>query len=209
MNSDFARVLNIFSKHCFLQLVPLAQKLQFWQCCRTVVARSSKVFSSNLETFEELNFFLEIFFSPWKDPLTCRPECWKPCRKRFVKVKKISQKTKRTKKVGKLQKNFFLESSWDARVRIWQPCRWNSAGKQRISTQSSKVLELFYFFETTNFHQIVPLDTLNAVLNTLTNVFCLKIWKSLSQSPKTKNRSWSKKKKFLQCSYWLLECNFQ
>ena len=81
-------------------------------------------------------------------------------------------------------------------MRIWQPYRRNSARKQRISTQSSKVVEHYLFFETTNFHQIVPLYTLNAVLTKLTKLFCPKIRKCPGHSPQTSKKSFLSKRIF-------------
>ena len=131
---NFVMVLYSLLKPCFLLLVSLAHRLKSRQRWRTVVARSPKVFRSNLKTFEELkNFSLQSLFVhkmifwhvDWsfgnageRDSLT---------------VKNNHSKNKKDQKIGEfLDKIISPMISWDTRVQIWQPCWRNSARKYRI-----------------------------------------------------------------------------
>ena len=60
--------------------------------------------------------------------------------------------------------------------------------------KSPKVVEQFKFFETIVFRQFVPLNTLNAVVNKLTNNLCLRVRNCLCQSPQTRKKRFISKR---------------
>ena len=99
--------LNNFSKQNFLRFVPLAEKVHFWQGCRTVFAIKLKNFRSNPETVDELKKSLTPVVFHRKDPLARRVQFCKPCLRKFNRNWcRINQNTKRTKKFAQFsQKN--------------------------------------------------------------------------------------------------------
>ena len=135
----------IFSKQNFLRFVPLAEKVHFWQGCRTVFAIKLKNFRSNPETVDELKKNLTPVVFPRKDPLATRGKFCKPCLRIFSrKWSWINQKTKKTNKIctiftKKKQKNV----AW-TRKNIFDNC--DKVFRQEFKSffiQSPKMVEQF------------------------------------------------------------------
>ena len=94
-----------FSKQYFPQYDPLAQRVHFWQRCRTVVAKCPKVFLSNPKKFEKSKknishqmFFLELIV--WH--LDCI--YGNPAEKNKTKMKLNKSKYKKVRKICTLFK---------------------------------------------------------------------------------------------------------
>ena len=99
-SQKIVKIWYIFSKQNFLRFVPMAEKVHFWQGCRTVFAIKQKNFRSNPETVEELKKNLTPIVFPRKDPLAPRVQFCKPCLRKFSrKWSWIFQNTKRTNRI--------------------------------------------------------------------------------------------------------------
>ena len=122
-----------FSKHFFPQYDPLAQRVHFWQRCRTVVAKSPKVFPSNPKKFETSKkishqmFFLEL--------IVWHVDCsfGNPSEKFKRKMKLSQSKYKKDKKICTIfKKNWSSKCRLDTQVQFRQLCRCFPARIQEI-----------------------------------------------------------------------------
>ena len=143
-SQKIVKILYIFSKQKVFRFVPLAEKVHFWQGCRTVSAIKPKNFRSNPETVEELKKHLTPIVFPRKNPLARRVQFCKPCLRKFSQIEAESIKIQK-------RKIKFAQFSQKKRENVaWT--RKNNSGKcdkvfrqefKRLFIQSPEMVEQF------------------------------------------------------------------
>ena len=128
-----------FFKTKFTSFCSAAEKVHFWQRCRTVFAIKPKNFRSNPEMVDELKKNLTPVVFPRKDPLAPKVQFCKPCLRKFSrKWSWINQNTKRTNEICTLFTKKTGKRSLDTQEPFRQLWQSFSAGFQEIFHSKSR-----------------------------------------------------------------------